>query len=272
MYQKPQMQRADRRMQNKGWGLFFSILATLIVFFLSGCAGPGRNLGKTTGPVRATTRPYVIKNKVYVPQKHFELVQKGVASYYGVKDGFHGRKTATGETFNAFGLSAAHKTLPLPCVIHITNLDNGKTLVLKVNDRGPFKCNRILDVSEAAARRLGFYNKGTANVQIKTMVAESLRLPENQRGYRRKSSRIKIPSPTSGKNSLYCIAMSPVTLAHATILKTKMKKLGSVMLKKGSKGYRLWIGPYETKAMALAVCRRIPNQYGARVLAQPMRA
>lgn len=90
--------------------------------------------------------------------------QTGVASWYGRQ--FHGRKTASGETFDMNGLTAAHRSLPLNCYIRVTNKNNGKSVVVKVNDRGPFHGNRVVDLSYGAAKSLGITNAGTANVSI----------------------------------------------------------------------------------------------------------
>ena len=90
--------------------------------------------------------------------------QTGMASWYGRQ--FHGRKTASGETFDMDGLTAAHRSLPLNCFIRVTNKTNGKSVVVKVNDRGPFHGNRVLDLSYGAAKQLGITNAGTAKVSI----------------------------------------------------------------------------------------------------------
>jgi rare lipoprotein A len=91
----------------------------------------------------------------------------GVSSFYGKK--FHGRKTASGETFNMNGLSAAHKTLPLGTMLKVTNLETGKSVVVKVNDRGPYEKGRSLDLSQGAAKRIGLDKKGTGEVEIETL-------------------------------------------------------------------------------------------------------
>ncbi|WP_162901089.1 septal ring lytic transglycosylase RlpA family protein, partial [Acinetobacter nosocomialis] len=88
----------------------------------------------------------------------------GIASWYGRQ--FHGRKTANGETFDMNELTAAHRSLPLNCYIRVTNKDNGKSVVVKVNDRGPFHGNRVVDLSYAAAKRIGLANAGTGKVSI----------------------------------------------------------------------------------------------------------
>mgnify|MGYP003605196480 FL=1 len=90
--------------------------------------------------------------------------QNGVASWYGRQ--FHGRKTASGERFDMNGLTAAHRSLPLNCYIRVTNKTNGKSVIVKVNDRGPFHGNRVLDLSYGAAKRIGLTNAGTTNVSI----------------------------------------------------------------------------------------------------------
>ncbi|MFC6203852.1 MULTISPECIES: septal ring lytic transglycosylase RlpA family protein [Psychrobacter] len=90
--------------------------------------------------------------------------QTGLASWYGRK--FHGRKTASGDTFDMNGLTAAHRSLPLNCYVKVTNKTNGKTVVVKVNDRGPFSGNRVLDLSYGAAKQLGITSKGVGNVSI----------------------------------------------------------------------------------------------------------
>lgn len=132
--------------------------------------------GKTLAPKKATSRPYKVNGNWYYPQPHYEYEEEGLASFYGGGDVFHGRPTATGERFDMNGLTAAHKTVPLPCMAKVTNLENGRELVVKVNDRGPFPPGRLLDVSRRAAQLLGFENKGLAKVRVVTLVPESLAL------------------------------------------------------------------------------------------------
>ncbi|MEM7562940.1 MAG: septal ring lytic transglycosylase RlpA family protein [Pseudomonadota bacterium] len=108
---------------------------------------------------------YVVFGKrYYVLDSSEGFVQRGIASWYGTK--FHGRKTSTGEIYNMHAMTAAHKTLPLPVFVHVKNLDNGRTAVVRVNDRGPFIAGRIIDLSYAAAKKLGVDIPGTANVEI----------------------------------------------------------------------------------------------------------
>ena len=108
--------------------------------------------------------PYEEEGVWYYPKEQPDYDETGIASWYGGE--FHGHRTANGEVFDANGLTAAHPTLPMPVNVRVTNLENGKSLVLRVNDRGPFKRGRIIDVSQRAAQLLGFYGKGTAKVRV----------------------------------------------------------------------------------------------------------
>ena len=113
----------------------------------------------------ANLRPYTVLGKRYYPLATGKgYSAQGVASWYGQK--FHGHKTANGETYDMFAMSAAHKTLPLPSIVRVTNLANGKQAVVRVNDRGPFHDNRIIDLSYAAALKLDVLSTGTANVKL----------------------------------------------------------------------------------------------------------
>ena len=112
-------------------------------------------------------QPYTAFGVAYVPQDYESFEEIGVASWYG--EDFHGKKTANGEIYNMGDLTAAHPTLPLPSLIKVTNLQNGKSQILRVNDRGPFAKNRVIDVSEKAAELLGFKGRGTAEVKVELL-------------------------------------------------------------------------------------------------------
>ena len=116
-----------------------------------------------TGPYKAN--PYTVLGKTYFPLSDSRTYsQTGTASWYGTK--FHGQNTANGEVYDLYGMSAAHKTLPLPSYVRVTNLDNNRTVILRVNDRGPFYSDRIIDLSYAAAKKLGYAENGTARVKV----------------------------------------------------------------------------------------------------------
>ncbi len=123
---------------------------------------------------RVKRSPYVVKGKRYVPmsvEQARSYRQKGIASWYG-KETYRqkgGHMTANGEAFDPNGLNAAHKYLPLPTFVRVTNLDNKRQIILRVNDRGPFIDGRIIDLSAGAAKKLGFFEKGTARVVVETV-------------------------------------------------------------------------------------------------------
>jgi len=109
-------------------------------------------------------KPYTVAGRVYVPEEDTEYREEGLASWYG--NDFHGRLTANGEVFDMASLTAAHPTLPMPCYARVTNLSNGKSLIVRVNDRGPYHGNRLIDVSNKAAELLEFKGNGIARVRV----------------------------------------------------------------------------------------------------------
>lgn len=160
-----------------------SLAAAAIAFGLSACGVMGESVSpirpferappETPRPqvgdpapfVRGTLRPYVVRGRTYTPVIDESYDRTGVASWYG--DAFHGRPTATGEIYDMNGLSAAHTTLPLPSLAEVTNLETGQSVVVRVNDRGPFIDNRIIDLSRGAADVLGVRNQGLAQVRVR---------------------------------------------------------------------------------------------------------
>lgn len=145
----------------------FRQFATVCVLggLTAACASGGGQVRvpKTAG-VYKVGNPYQIGDTWYYPKEQPDYDETGIASWYGPT--FYGKKTANGETFDAQDLTAAHRTLPMPVNVRVTNLGNGKSLILRVNDRGPFARNRIIDVSERAAELLGYKNAGTARVRV----------------------------------------------------------------------------------------------------------
>lgn len=118
--------------------------------------------------------PYTVLGQTYYPREDPNYREVGMASWYG-KD-FHNKKTANGETYDMNDYTAAHRTLPLPCIVKITNLENGKSINVRVNDRGPFTKNRIIDVSKKVATKLDFHSQGTTKVKVEYMKKESEKL------------------------------------------------------------------------------------------------
>lgn len=166
--------------------LTFSLVAAIL---LPGCAGhqKTRSIDSTPGtPSKAGQKPYTVNGKRYEPlASHHGFEQEGIASSYG--SDFHGRKTSSGEPFNMYAMTAAHKTLPLGVFVKVRHKKSGREVVVRINDRGPFVRDRIIDLSESAAGKLGMLQEGLAPVKVtalgykseSTSGTESFRQPEN---------------------------------------------------------------------------------------------
>lgn len=148
------------------------LLATAIV---TGCASGGRRGPATPAPAERPTRSDQEKPAETAPVKPKKKVERGLASWYGNE--FHGRLTASGEPFDQNQISAAHRTLPFGTVVRVTNLDNGRTLDVRINDRGPFVKGRILDLSRAAAAELDMVRAGVARIELRVVDQQSRHRP-----------------------------------------------------------------------------------------------
>jgi rare lipoprotein A len=135
---------------------------------------PGDPSAPDLGPRYKVGDPYQVKGVWYYPKVDYGYVEEGIASWYGPN--FHGNATANGAVFDQYKVSAAHRTLPMPSMVRVTNLENGRSIKVIVNDRGPFHQSRIIDLSRRGAQLLGFETKGTALVRVEILEAESLRL------------------------------------------------------------------------------------------------
>src|SRR5690349_21565245 len=119
-------------------------------------------------------KPYQIEGAWYYPKVDYDYSETGIASWYGPD--FHGKSTANGEIFDQNALTAAHKTLPMPTIVRVTNLENGRSIEVRINDRGPFVNNRIIDLTRRGAQLLGFEAQGTARVRVQVMKEDSILL------------------------------------------------------------------------------------------------
>jgi rare lipoprotein A len=127
---------------------------------------PSAFIDPDTGkPLRGTMKPYQVKGLWYYPHEQPDYDVGGLGSWYGEQ--FHNHQTSDGEMFDMDSISAAHKTLPLPSLVEVTNLENGRKMIIRVNDRGPFVGDRIIDLSRAAADQLGYREKGVTNVRVR---------------------------------------------------------------------------------------------------------
>jgi rare lipoprotein A len=138
------------------------VLLLLAMSLLHGCGSSGSS--HAPQPHYKVGSPYQVNGRWYHPRVVADYQEVGVASWYG--DPFHGRLTANGELFDMWQFTAAHPTLPLPSTVRVTNLDNGRSLIVRVNDRGPFVKGRLIDLSRASARHLGFEGNGLAKVHV----------------------------------------------------------------------------------------------------------
>ncbi len=158
---------------------FFIVLLGCL-WLLGGCAETqllvhaGKRFGSSTPPgiKYKVGRPYKIKGVTYYPKEDWDYNETGIASWYGPN--FHGKRTANGEIYDQWDMTAAHKTLPLPTFVQVTNLENGRVIEVRINDRGPYAHSRIIDLSQRAAQLLGFEKQGTAKVRVKILRKKSL--------------------------------------------------------------------------------------------------
>ena len=168
---------------------------------------PGHAVPKGGGVYRFGS-PYVVGGRVYVPEANAQYRAEGIASWYG--GDFHGRSTANGEVFDADGITAAHPTLPLPSYVRVTNLSNGRSLIVRVNDRGPYAHNRIIDVSKRAAYLLGFTMSGTAWVRVEYVGAAPIQGSDDR--LLEATLRQDEPAPSPGSVKLAATRIVPLSM------------------------------------------------------------
>lgn len=165
------------------------VICTIVPLFGAGCAesefvaSSVKSLRSPSTPDYGAYKignPYQVEGVTYIPRVDYEYVETGIASWYGEQ--FHGNRTANGESFDMNVISAAHRTLPLPSMVRVTNLENGRALNVRVNDRGPFARGRIIDLSRRAAQLLGFEQKGTAMVRVEILAEESIAMARGMDG------------------------------------------------------------------------------------------
>jgi rare lipoprotein A len=176
----------------------------------------GQPIPKGGGTYRVG-KPYMVAGRNYVPEDNPDYAAEGMASWYG--DDFHGRLTANGEVFDKEAVTAAHPTLPMPSYVRVTNLRNRKSLIVRVNDRGPFHSDRVIDLSHKAADLLGFRQNGVARVKVEYVGRASLHCVRVSRHRRRSRSRppsrlCPRPDQSGAPWGLFrCPASAPTALA-----------------------------------------------------------
>ncbi len=226
--------------------MFFSSIGLILIFILAGCAGHTTRVIDTpeTRELAGWQKPYEVDGKRYHPLRdHQGFKQRGVASWYGRK--FHGRKTSNGEVYDMYAMSAAHKTLPMGIYVKVTHLGSGRHIIVRVNDRGPFVAGRIIDLSYAAARKIGIVDSGTALVQI-----EALGFRQADRG------QVTYQAPVSYDSGSFAVQIGAFSTAeNAYRLAAKMrnrygKTVVSALMVNGQRIYRVRAGDYNSLQQA----------------------
>lgn len=239
--------------------------------------------------------PYKIMGKWYYPKEDYGYSEVGMASWYG-KD-FHAKKTANGENYDMNALTAAHRTLPLPSIVKVTNLENGRSLVLRVNDRGPYVKDRIIDISKRGAQLLGYQAQGVAKVRVEVLAEESKALKAALLGqdYNPPSSVSKPVKTATGektsnplelkgagyigtgalsypKNSWFVQAGAYTKQSAAQNLSKQLDKYGATNIYyvtvNGQQFYRVRLGPFAHKQEAEVTLAKVKHYgiYNAKVV------
>lgn len=186
--------------------------------------------------------------RYYILASSDNYSKKGKASWYGTK--FHGRRTSSGEPYDMFKMTAAHKTLPIPCYAKVINLDNGKQVIVKINDRGPFKNGRIIDLSYAAAHKLDMAKAGIANVKVETISFNkqtSKNSDSEKHSIKKRFVQVGAYSSRSTARNLARVLDKEIRLPV---------KVSSIRLK-GKKLYRVRIGPVPSESVAKELVRTL---------------
>jgi len=201
--------------------------------------------------------PYVVFGKEYVPEKEFSAHRKqGTASWYGRK--FHGQRTWSGEIYDMYAMTAAHPTLPVPSYARVTNLQSGKSAVVRINDRGPFSSGRMMDLSFAAAYRLGFAETGIAAVEVESIVLEAVAAPERAAAAV-EASGIPVSAEIAG---IYLQLGAFSSRANAESFRDSIRRQLSwlrqtIRIEERGKLFRLHLGPYPNRGEAKAIAENI---------------
>lgn len=232
-------------------GSFFLLMACLLL--LSACStGPSRSGSggyySTDGPpsdvpknldaipdavprqeplARGPNKPYKVMGQNFVPDTSGQPYKKqGRASWYGKK--FHGNKTSNGETYDMFAMTAAHPTLPIPSYVRVTRISNGKSVVLRVNDRGPFLHGRVIDLSYVAAYKLGMLGPGSTEVIVERVT------PDDMKQAPIRPMVADIPKPTNAPQALPAVVIAPVTMPVSSRTPQSIGSAGAVYLQIGA--------------------------------------
>ena len=208
---------------------------------------------------RYANRPYRVFDKDYVPMAASQPYrEQGTASWYGKK--FHGQKTSSGEVYDMYQMSAAHKTLPIPSYARVTNLANGRSVVVRINDRGPFHSDRIIDLSYAAASRLGYIAAGSARVEVESVTpgqAAAAPAQEPKSAVEPGNTYIQVGAFSSRENAEDLRGRIARQLSWLTDA-VQVLSIGNL--------WRLHVGPYKSNDDARTIAQRIEAELNLKPL------
>jgi len=231
-----------------------------LVFIVSGCSsfqsGMQSSKNPFSGGIYKIGDPYTVEGKMFFPKEDFSYREIGIASWYGEK--FHKKKTANGEIFNMNLLTGAHRTIQLPSLVKVTNISNKKSVILRINDRGPFAKDRIIDVSKKSAKILGFQKNGTAKVIVeyygKANVYDSLGKTVRKKNY----------NQTKKNNKKFILNIGSFSNKNnLEKIKLKLKGLGKVNIEKSKKDsslHRIFLGPFSNEDFVYRVKREVEKK------------
>jgi len=270
-------------------------LLAFIVLALSACAAAPRSGGyyKDDGPGekppanldqiadaqpkseplhRYANRPYQVFGKEYVPLAFVQPYrQRGMASWYGKK--FHGQRTASGETYDMYAMSAAHPTLPIPSYARVTRVATGRSVIVRINDRGPFHQGRMIDLSYAAALKLGFAHLGSAEVELESIEPGQAVTPTEQAATTAPPAAAPIEQALAAPEQAAAVYVQVGAFSsrdNAESLRSRLEDAGwlkdTVQVLAIGNLWRLHVGPYRTQDDARPVAERIESQLSIKPL------
>lgn len=217
---------------------------------------------------RWANNPYTVLGQNFTPlPRPGELKQRGTASWYGRK--FHGQKTSTGEIYDMFAITAAHPTLPIPSYARVTNVKNGRSIIVRVNDRGPFLHGRVMDLSFLAACRLGYTMEGSAEVEVESLLASDT--PGSvaaavQPVIAAKPKPVSIPLADAGNGAIYLQLGAFGSLANAENFRNHLSSQldsdsSKLLIQTIGQLHRVRLGPYPDRKSAELAAARISGDY-----------
>lgn len=204
---------------------------------------------------------YVVFGKTYTPLKSSKgHVERGIASWYGTK--FHGRRTSSGEPYNLYDMTAAHKTLPLPTYAQVTNLDNGRSIIVKINDRGPFHDDRIIDLSYVAAMKLDIVRSGTGRVEVRAIDPNAPPTRPTQTATSAAPAPAVAASAPGASQNLFLQVGAFSSFSNAESLRNRLSNIASspIVISKSDQPqpvYRVRIGPLSNDQEAQQLTQRL---------------